>query len=380
MNLSVPVVSTDPGPDYALNVNNCFAAIDAHDHSNGKGAPVTPAGLSITSDLSMIGNNLTLARSTRFLAQSSTLNGASDLGCLYVNGVDLYFNDGQGHPIRITQSQTVAGSSGTITGLPSGTASASYSSGSGTFVFQSATSTPANVDGGSFIFRDITASSNGITVSAPNALSANYNLSLPTGLPAAKGPLLLDTAGNISTTTYDGIGLNMTSVGANAVATARTRATGASTEGVGGVPSASLSGNFNSSVTTWATIPGLTVTLTTSGRPIKLLITANSSGNAADVYIIPVSSTAAVYAGNIQVVNSTASWVVGFQTFGSAGVSSTVSPITLTYPAQFEFIDFRPAGTYTYAVEISGYARNLSNNPVAFTVGCDNLSLIAYEI
>ena len=41
MLLPVPVVGTDPGPDWANNLNACLAAIDSHDHSTDKGAPIT---------------------------------------------------------------------------------------------------------------------------------------------------------------------------------------------------------------------------------------------------------------------------------------------------------------------------------------------------
>lgn len=196
MNLIIPTPGVDPGPDYATNQNNDLTIIDQHNHSSGSGVQINPAGLNINADLPYNINNLILVRSVRFSPQGSPLALASDIGCLYESGVDLYYNDGSGNQIRITQSGSVAGSSGTITGLPSGTASASF--GAGTFVFQSATNTAANIDGGSFIFRNNTVSSKGLTLSPPNAMAANYSLVLPS-IPGANAFVTLDTSGNLST-------------------------------------------------------------------------------------------------------------------------------------------------------------------------------------
>lgn len=195
MNLPVPVTGVDSGPDWANNLNSCFSIVDQHNHSSGSGVQITPAGLNINSDLAINGNNLTLIRSVRFSPQLSALSLPADVGCLYEAGVDLYYNDGAGNQIRITQSGSVSGSTGTITGLPSGTASASY--GGGTFVFQSATSTSAVIDGGSFILRNNTASSKGLTLSPPNAMGANYGLTLPS-IPGSQSFLTLDASGNIA--------------------------------------------------------------------------------------------------------------------------------------------------------------------------------------
>lgn len=93
MSLPVPVVGTQTGPQYAININACLAILDAHTHTPGSGAPITTAALNINADLSMGGNNLTLVKSVRFLTQSTTLVDPSDLGCIYEVGDDLYFNN-----------------------------------------------------------------------------------------------------------------------------------------------------------------------------------------------------------------------------------------------------------------------------------------------
>lgn len=196
MGLPTPVVSDDPGPDWAQNVNSCLSIIDGHNHTPGSGVQITPAGISINADLPFNGNDATLLRSARFSAQGSPLMGATDLGCLYESGVDLYFNDGSGNQVRITQSGSVTGATGTITGLPSGTASAAFSV--NTFTFQSATSTPAYLASGPLIIGQPVASGKTVTI-APNASQAsNYALNLPLSLPNAGALLGSDSSGNLS--------------------------------------------------------------------------------------------------------------------------------------------------------------------------------------
>lgn len=197
MNLQIPVTGVDPGPDFANNVNASLFLVDSHNHSAGQGTAIGPAGLNINADLSFQGNNAINLRSTRFLAQGSPLTGVSDYLSANVSGVDLYFLDGNGNSVRITQSGGVAGSPGSIGNLVS-PASATYVSGTPAFVFQSDANTPADIDGGSFIFRNITASSHGVTVAAPSGLAADYSLNWPSGLPGSQVILQLDNTGNLS--------------------------------------------------------------------------------------------------------------------------------------------------------------------------------------
>jgi hypothetical protein len=197
MGLPNPVPGSDPGPQYALDIQSCMTIIDQHNHTPGSGQQITPAAIDINADLPFGSNNATSLRSVRWTPQSAPLSLSTDLGCCYVAGVDLYYNDVDGNEIRLTQGGSVVGSPGTITGLPSGTAGASYSA--GTFVFQSATNTPANIDGGSFILRNNTANSFGLTLEPPSALAANYSVTLPS-LPSSmmgQSFLTIDTSGNI---------------------------------------------------------------------------------------------------------------------------------------------------------------------------------------
>lgn len=198
MSLPVPGVGTESGPQYATDINSCLSIVDAHDHTPGSGVQITPSAIDINADLLLNGNNLTTARSLRLSAQSAVLNLATDLGCLYEVGVDLYYNDGLGNHVRITQSGAVSGTPGSISNLVA-PASASYSAGSKTFTWQSDALTPANLDAGSVIIRNVLASSEGVTVSVPSPLAASYTMTLPTAPPASTLPMSMSSSGAIST-------------------------------------------------------------------------------------------------------------------------------------------------------------------------------------
>jgi len=197
MNMPVPVVGLEVGPQWATDLNNCLSVVDSHTHAAGSGTQITPAGLDISSDLSFNSvNNLIDVRSVRLASQSAVLTLPTDLDCIYVVGADLYYNDGVGNNIRITQSGGLAGTPGSIAGLAS-PASATYVSGSSTFVWQSNALTPAIMDAASYIFRNLSASSFGVTVGAPLALGADYNLTLPS-IPSQLSFMTIDNTGNMS--------------------------------------------------------------------------------------------------------------------------------------------------------------------------------------
>lgn len=197
MSLILPTVGQEPSPTWAQDLNASLTLVDQHNHTTGNGVPITPAGLNINTNLDLQSNNLINVRSTRHVAQGSPLSLPTDLNCFYVSGVDAYYNDGNGNQVRLTQSGSIAGTSGSIGGLTS-PASATYVAGSQTFVWQSAASTAANMDAGSYIFRNLTVSSNGITIAPPSALSSNFTLTLPTALPATLSFLQVDNSGNMS--------------------------------------------------------------------------------------------------------------------------------------------------------------------------------------
>jgi hypothetical protein len=197
MSLTVPVVGDTAAPDYGLNINTCMSILDQHNHSPGSGVPITPDGLDITSDLSLQNNNLLSIRSLRFTSQVSPISQPTDLNCLSVSGVDLYYRDGSGNSIRMTQGGAISGTSGTITGLIS-PASAVYYPGLQDFVFQSGINTPGSIDAGPLTIRKLTALSAGITIEPSASIASDYTLTLPAALPANNSFLTVSTSGTVS--------------------------------------------------------------------------------------------------------------------------------------------------------------------------------------
>jgi microcystin-dependent protein len=140
-------------------------------------------------------NNLTDARSIRMTPQGGVLAQPTDLGCLYVAGIDLYFNDASGNQIRVTQSGGIAGSPGSIANLTS-PATATYVSANGTFVWQSDVNVAANMDLANAILRNSTVSSFGLTLKAPT-LASDYDITLPQ-LPASNLPVSISATGQMT--------------------------------------------------------------------------------------------------------------------------------------------------------------------------------------
>lgn len=208
MLLPVPAVGIDPGPQWATDINSCLTILDQHDHTSGNGVQITPAGLNINTDLPFINNNITDARSVRFFPQTTALVGATDIGCAYELNGDFYYNNSSGVAVQITNGSSLAGATGSISGLVA-PASATYVAIGTTFVWKSAATVSANMDAGSIILRNLTASSKGLTLSPPAAMGADYTVTLP-ALPGSQKIMTMDAAGAMAAPyTIDGTTLTI---------------------------------------------------------------------------------------------------------------------------------------------------------------------------
>lgn len=385
MNLPIPIAGVDPGPDYALNNNNCFTLLDGHDHSLGKGIQITPSGLNLNADVSFLANNAINLRSVRFSPQTLNLSGVSDVGCLYEQGVDLWYNDGSGNQVRITQSGGVAGSPGSISNLTS-PASASYVSGNQTFVWQSAANTPANMDFASAIFRNLVANSKGLTLNPPNAMSSNYSLVLPS-LPVSTSFLVIDTSGNILGSIPTALGISTGNIANNAVTAAKIavqtitnneiapqtilqsnlapRTTGV-TVAAGGVALSTSSGTFTIGNTLPIAVPNLSVTITTTGRPVQLFLQADGTTSPGAISYNP---SGVLGAADVHFVN-------GVTVLTDYEFSTTSASLNLELPGSLSYLDLSvngSAGTYTYTIQ-----GNVTTAGAFLTFS--NVKLLAYEI
>lgn len=203
MNLTLPVVSTTPGPQWANQINADLALVDAHNHTSGFGARIPTAALNINADL--LFNNYSAAQlySTQFndlgVASPSIIAG------LYVKSGDLYYNNGSAVPVRLTNGSSIVGAGGTIGGLPSAiwpTASVNFVDGTASYVFQQATNQAAAMDVGPVTVRKTTTSSAGVTIK-PSTSTTSYDLTLPSAVPAAQSMLSIATTGVVTNATPD---------------------------------------------------------------------------------------------------------------------------------------------------------------------------------
>lgn len=197
MLLILPDVSVTIGPTWASNLNTALQAVDQHDHSDGKGTPVTPAGLDMNQDLPMDGNNLTEARSVRFNDNGAALTGSDDYGSVYFVGGELYATDGAGNDVQITSSGSVNVSGvGGITGLSGTTGAVTYSDVTKVFTFTQSAGVVAKIDCGDLTIRDTTVSSGkGVILKVAASHVADITITLPGALPAASHLVTLNASG-----------------------------------------------------------------------------------------------------------------------------------------------------------------------------------------
>jgi hypothetical protein len=396
MGLTIPIVGMTPGPEYADDLNDSLTIIDQHDHTPGLGVPITPGGININTDLTYNGQNATNLRSARFLTNGSPLAEVTDVGCLYESGVDLYYNDGSGNQIRITQSGGVAGTPGSISGLVA-PASATYVPADGAFVWQSAANTAADTDTRDLILRNATANSKGLTLTPPLAMGSDYTITMP-ALPGTQNIMTLDASGNIvatwntdnsslevssnsirvkangiqgtmlnsntvdnSTLQYTSNQLSIKALGVGTSQIAAAAVTQAKRAALGQQLSSDC-GTFTTTSTSFVDVTNLTITITTTGRPVWLGLISGNPTNSADLFINAAASFLTV---NFR--NSTSSADIATYSFGTTTVEDKEIPSSsaniITVPA---------AGTYTYKVQLK------SNN--GGTVGVRNTKLIAYEL
>lgn len=379
MNLVVPGVGTTQGPQYAQDVNDSLTLIDQHDHSSGSGVPITPSGININSALSFGGNLATSLAGLTLIPQNSTPGNST----VYESGVDLYYVDGNGNNVRITQSGGVAGSPGSIAGLAS-PASASYNSGSSTFVWESGAGIAANMDAGSLLLRNLSPNSTyALTLSPPAALAANYSLTLPS-LPASQKIMTLDASGNMSApyvvdnSTIE-ISANTIQVKDSGIITAKI-ADGAVTYpklSALNIQTATIT-SFGTTSSSTTNVTGLTVTITTSGRPVYIGLTnADTAPGAGNLSTITVQNIAAgsVAVAQIEIQRGSSSDVAYRTRIASTPSSGSISQVIVAPTSSIWTIDTPAAGTITYQVACAANP-GVGGGQINF----GRTQLIAYEL
>lgn len=225
MGLTIPTPGQTPGPAWANIIDQDLQIIDAHSHVTSQGRQVPLAGIQFNSSINLLSgstqagvtpsgspSDLLYPRTVRLYRQSSAFTpGGTDRAAVYAlsnaggTTAELVYVDGAGNVVPITNSGSVAGATGTISGLVS-PASAAYatSGGTGTITFRTNSSGPksANLDFGAALLRDTgTNGANAVTIKSPSGLASAYNFILPTGYPGSTLALTMSSTGQLATST-----------------------------------------------------------------------------------------------------------------------------------------------------------------------------------
>ena len=354
MNLIQPTIGVDSGLVWEQSLNSNSGVTDIHNHTPGYGVQIPPQGLNINSDLPFGNNNATLLRSVNFSVQPSPLALPTDIGCLYVTGSDLWFNDEVGNQIQITAGGLV---NATSSGISSGSATASFVA--SVLVVNAAANTPANIQAGSILLGNNVANSKFLTLSPPAAMGSNFSLTLP-NIPGVTSIMTIDTSGNmsgslvidnstiqnvsgvlsvnISTLTPELSGITGSQL-ANQTITATQIANNTITRtqmAAVGQQISSSCGNYSAAPGSFTTVTNLSVTITTTGRPVMLGIQPDGSGNTASF-----PSGAFFFFSFFR--GSTA---IGLNRIEVA--AGEIAPVSITQ------LDTPTAGTYTYTFQVQG--------------------------
>lgn len=337
MNLPVPTVGQDPGPDWATNIDSCLGAIDSHNHSTGQGVLIQPSGLNINADLPFSGNNATTMRSVNFNNQGSPLATAVDLGCIYVSGGEFFYNDESGNHVQLTSGGSPAGGSGTITGL-SAPASASFAA--GTFTFKTTATIPASMRIGPIITGAAVASPKTVTISASASQPANYNLTWPLALPGSTSFVNLDSSGNMGSVAATGTG--------NVVLDTSPTVTSATvvTPVFSGNSTGTIIGTTFSPTVTFSGAPaiaGSNFWYTRNGEIVQMngfMDVTPGSPMTLNSVTIPIATTTLIISGSISVINSPFPGAAEAFLVSNSGNTLVVSPATITLGAVRHLISF----------------------------------------
>jgi hypothetical protein len=112
MILNLPVPTVTLGPDYAEMNNDAFELIDSHDHSSGKGVKVKPNGMNINDNLDIQDNELENVGAVELSDLNAALTGISNANKVHVADGNLYFTNGTGTAVQITDGGSIVSTPG----------------------------------------------------------------------------------------------------------------------------------------------------------------------------------------------------------------------------------------------------------------------------
>jgi len=336
MTLIELVPGTTSGPQYATDIVSNFSTIDAHDHTTGNGVKVPSAGLNINSELDFNNNSPINQRTSKFANLSAAPSAASDYRSLSVVNGELFYLDNSGNQVQLTSGGSVSGPAGDITGLSS---PASVTFLTNKFTFRDSANSFAILESADVrIFEDsASAISQYVALQSPSSLASTYTLTMPPALPSATNYLASNASGTLSFVT------------ANSIAEARTRSVSTSASAGGIAQSNSI--NFTFTSTTAVDVDDVTgnpvsITLTTSGRPVVLALVGDPSFNPS--YFSSTWNGTGIAAVGVRLSFLRGASVIKEVSFVASGVTTVNNRIPL--PGVVVIQDLS-AGTYTWTMQ-----------------------------
>jgi hypothetical protein len=365
MQLVVPTVGSEPGPQYASDVNTSLALIDQHDHSPGRGVAITPSGININQNLNFhdfAAISLSYLSLVAGASATTTVQAISSAPTAGIN--ELWYTDSNGTSTQITSNGVVNATAAAIPGE-------SYNA--GTFIWtqtqSSLPTTPANFDIGSIVLRPNTAgTTNGITLTPPSGISSAYQISLP-NLPGSTSFMAISSSGVISTP--------VTSAGTN----------GQTMVTAGGVPTWSSLNNLNPMTAAGQMIyggSGGTPAAVSAGTTGQALV---SNGTSAPAFTGGIAAHA--YSSSQINVGSPPGVLVFPATLINVGTAYNTSngqftcPVTGVYRVSIAGITNGSGGEFWYVYKNgSQYGTGLCQNPGAnqYTGGTSLVSCSASDV
>ena len=138
MGLTTSSVGVTAGPTWATNDQTNLTTLDNHDHTSGKGVQLGPSSLNINADLEFNQNSASELKNVIF---DSSVTAASTNYSLYQSSGNVYWRNGSGTAVQITDGSAVNTSGGSISGM-SANAQVLFSSNAYVFKFDSTLSDP----------------------------------------------------------------------------------------------------------------------------------------------------------------------------------------------------------------------------------------------
>ena len=268
MNIVPPTPEVTQGPEWAEDINTILTTtIAEHNHqSPNGGVALTQDALAIDGDLSLNGNQLTNANAIGLQTLTGSASGSNRL---YNDSGDLYYKDGNGTSVRITQNGSLSAASfGGISGL-SGTSGTATFAGLSTFEWKKDVGEYASMENADITIysKNDTNPAGGVVLSAPDSMAANTTLILPNQLPAGAGQsfLVLSGSGLITGSVSLNQGIVDSMIASGTIATNKFAAANF-------VTSSEQDAFSVIATSTYSDVPLLSGTITTTGRPLHIVL------------------------------------------------------------------------------------------------------------